>query len=456
MTEDRRIMDKIAEERDVTIRYPNDINIESLMDIRMYRKSAIKNGVLCLLTRRNPLHFKNNTQLPLRDVYYSDFNNAERHHIFPKSIVQKAYPAIKVHSLPNFCFIPAELNKEISNKKPSKYFAEFASENPDFEDTLKTHLIKYDESIKTDDFISFLSSRAAAMLEEITRATGSKISRVSADDANKAIDKVEKSLRNLLDKKLSVKNVNYWKGPIPGDIVDVVKGRLDDYLKKDPSKTVNDFTPRDLLDFCDIMDYYKIIICNWDIFQSLFRSKVETEKRFINLKEYRNTVKHNRGEIVPFIKKEGEAALEWLSIILEEKSKKKEEKSIAQDDIGIVSHKINSKEEIDTIVCPAKEDGFKATFLGEKQWYSIRISSSVIPRLKYLAIYEVSPVSAIRWAGKVLKVELFENGPKYRVYLSEIFKVGPIEKDSPKFVPQGSRYTKFDLLSKAKKLSDIF
>jgi len=392
----------------------------------------------------------------LRDVYYSDFNNAERHHIFPKSIVQKAYPAIKVHSLPNFCFIPAELNKEISNKKPSKYFAEFASENPDFEDTLKTHLIKYDESIKTDDFISFLSSRAAAMLEEITRATGSKISRVSADDANKAIDKVEKSLRNLLDKKLSVKNVNYWKGPIPGDIVDVVKGRLDDYLKKDPSKTVNDFTPRDLLDFCDIMDYYKIIICNWDIFQSLFRSKVETEKRFINLKEYRNTVKHNRGEIVPFIKKEGEAALEWLSIILEEKSKKKEEKSIAQDDIGIVSHKINSKEEIDTIVCPAKEDGFKATFLGEKQWYSIRISSSVIPRLKYLAIYEVSPVSAIRWAGKVLKVELFENGPKYRVYLSEIFKVGPIEKDSPKFVPQGSRYTKFDLLSKAKKLSDIF
>ena len=68
---------------------------------------------------------------------------------------------IMVHSLPNFCFIPAELNKEISNKKPSKYFEEYERLNPDFSDTLKTHLIKYDDSIKQDDYMSFLASRAA-------------------------------------------------------------------------------------------------------------------------------------------------------------------------------------------------------------------------------------------------------------------------------------------------------
>jgi hypothetical protein len=43
--------------------------------------------------------------------------------------------------------------------------------------------------------------------------------------------------------------------------------------------------------------------------------------------------------------------------------------------------------EFDTIVCPAHEDGFKETFLGENCWYAIRISRNVIPRLRYIAIY---------------------------------------------------------------------
>jgi len=64
------------------------------------------------------------------------------------------------------------------------------------------------------------------------------------------------------------------------------------------------------------MDYPKIILKNWDTFYSEFRSKSEVEKRFISLKEYRNAIKHNR-EMASFIKKEGEAALEWLSMILE-------------------------------------------------------------------------------------------------------------------------------------------
>jgi hypothetical protein len=111
------------------------------------------------------------------------------------------------------------------------------------------------------------------------------------------------------------------------DIVGITRQRLNEYLKKDPSKNFNDFNSRDLLDFCDIMDYYKIIISNWDIFGNIFRSKLETEKRFLNLKEFRNSVKHGRDEIVPFIQKEGEAALEWLSIILDEAEKLKANKS---------------------------------------------------------------------------------------------------------------------------------
>jgi len=328
MTEDKKLMDKIDSETTLSIKYLFNLDIDSLIQIRMYRKSAIKNGVLCLMAKRYPRHFKNNVPLMLKDGYYSDFNSSEKHHVFPKSIVQKSYPMIMVHSLPNFCFIPAELNKEISNKKPSNYFEEYKNINPEFEDTLKTHLIKYDDSIKQDDFMSFLASRSAMILEEITRATGSKIGRVVADNVNKAIDDTEKKLRDFIDKKLVAKNTDYWKNCMPSDIVGVVRQRVNEYLSKDPSKTFNDFNLRDLLDFCDIMDYSKIVLSNWDIFAPIFRSKLETEKRFLNLKEFRNAVKHSRGEIVPFIQKEGEAALEWLTIILTEVEKQRTTKTI--------------------------------------------------------------------------------------------------------------------------------
>lgn len=316
MTEDGKLFDKVAEKKDVKIHFPFSLDIDSLMKIRMYRKSAIKNGVLCLLATKHPRHLKNNSLLSLGDDYYSDFNSSEKHHIFPKSVIQKKFSLVMIHSLPNFCFLPAELNKEISNKKPSKYFENFEKENSDFKDSLETHLIKYDNSIKRDDYLSFLGSRATIILEEIYRITGSKIARVIGENVNKAIDKTEGLIRDLIDKKLKLENFRDWQEKIPNDVFSEAKRRAQEYIKKNPSKQFSDFSSRKLLDFCDLMDYPKIILKNWDAFYSEFRSKSEVEKRFISLKEYRNAIKHNR-EMASFIKKEGEAALEWLSMILE-------------------------------------------------------------------------------------------------------------------------------------------
>lgn len=333
MTEDRKLFDKIAEKKDVKIHFPFSLDIDSLMKIRMYRKSAIKNGVLCLLAIKHPRHLKNNALLSLSDDYYSDFNSSEKHHIFPKSVIQKKFSLAMIHSLPNFCFLPAELNKEISNKKPSKYFEKFEKENSDFKDSLETHLIKYDKSIKRDDYLSFLGSRATAILEEIYRITGSKVARVIGENVNKAIDKTEALIRNLIDKKLALETLQDWQEKIPNDVFSETKRRAQEYAKKNPSKNFSDFSSRELLNFCDLMDYPKIILRNWDIFYSNFRSKSELEKRFISLKEYRNAIKHNR-EMASFIKKEGEAALEWLSMILEEALKQGKQTSTVGDHFG--------------------------------------------------------------------------------------------------------------------------
>ncbi|MCK4828380.1 type I restriction enzyme HsdR N-terminal domain-containing protein, partial [bacterium] len=54
---------------------------------------------------------------------------------------------------------------------------------------------------------------------------------------------------------------------------------------------------------------------------------------------------------------------------------------------------------IDTIVVPAREEGFKEVFLGENRWWEIRIHASMIPRIKYIAAYQVAPISAVtHWA----------------------------------------------------------
>lgn len=43
--------------------------------------------------------------------------------------------------------------------------------------------------------------------------------------------------------------------------------------------------------------------------------------------------------------------------------------------------------EIDTIVVPAREDGFNDVFLGENAWHAIRLNASMIPKIKYIAAY---------------------------------------------------------------------
>jgi hypothetical protein len=116
---------------------------------------------------------------------------------------------------------------------------------------------------------------------------------------------------------------------------------------------------------------------------------------------------------------------------------------------------IKDIDDIDTMVAPAKEEGFKRVFLGQKEWYAVRIASSVIPRLKYLAMYEVSPVSAIRWVGKIESIQPYEDTGKYRIYLSEINKIEPIKLGNPKYTPYGPRYTTYELLQKAKDLGDL-
>jgi len=314
MEEDRKkVFDKLLDNEDVKIKYPVELSIEKLKELNIGTTSVIRNAFFCMLALKSPKHFKNNNNIVLDYNFCSDYNNKELHHIFPKAFLkQNKETKRNINALMNFCFIPAELNKEISKSSPSQYFKEFNNANPEFKETLKSHLIPNGTFIYNNDYNKFIEERASLVLSEFENLCNTKIIRLINNDKNKAVDKVEDGIREKIDKVLSKKEgSDYWNNFIPQDIVDVVNRKIQGYLKKNPDISIASLSGRKLLDFCDIMDYCKIILVNWEFFEKYFISKGELEKKFINLKEYRNIIKHNR-EMDSIMRKEGEAALEWF------------------------------------------------------------------------------------------------------------------------------------------------
>ena len=114
---------------------------------------------------------------------------------------------------------------------------------------------------------------------------------------------------------------------------------------------------------------------------------------------------------------------------------------------------------VDTLVCAAKEDGFKKAFLEKKAWWAVRLNSNAIPHIKYLAIYRVAPISQITYYGKVAKIEPYENSGKFILYLKgePIALKNPVGLGKrPHLKPQGPKYTKLEKILKAETLDDIW
>lgn len=113
--------------------------------------------------------------------------------------------------------------------------------------------------------------------------------------------------------------------------------------------------------------------------------------------------------------------------------------------------------ENDTIIVPAREEGFERVFLGENRWYAIRISGGMRPRLRWIAVYQSAPVSAITYIAEIDRIEPYGDGGKFAV----IFK-GAAQKldkpilfgNAPSGFMQGIRYTSREKLLKARQVID--
>lgn len=109
----------------------------------------------------------------------------------------------------------------------------------------------------------------------------------------------------------------------------------------------------------------------------------------------------------------------------------------------------------DTIIVPAREDGFQETFIGENQWYAIRIGAAMKERIQYIAAYRVAPRSAVTHIAEIAEIRPYKDTGKYLVaFKGPAQEIGPIKVKEPKNSPQGPVYVRRDALEKATFLED--
>jgi len=184
-------------------------------------RSALRNAVLCLLATRNPLHLLNNTPLNLLDGSISDFTSVEKHHVFPHAFLRdQGQHEAMAHAVPNFCFLPSDLNKWISNRQPSDYFEDLRSRNQNLGEALQAQLLPSDDDfcLQNDDYLAFLQIRGADLLSEILRLCGLSSSPRS-EERHSTIESIEHRLRDRIHAILQTRaEGDYWKHAIPEDI----------------------------------------------------------------------------------------------------------------------------------------------------------------------------------------------------------------------------------------------
>jgi hypothetical protein len=115
--------------------------------------------------------------------------------------------------------------------------------------------------------------------------------------------------------------------------------------------------------------------------------------------------------------------------------------------------------EIDTVVVPARKEGFEEVFIGEDRWYKVRIHGAIRPQIKYIAVYQVAPKSAITHIAPVKSIKPWKDSGKVVLNFTEAAKeIGPIKlvKKGRVKAPQSLRYTTRERLLSAKTLDDIW
>lgn len=118
----------------------------------------------------------------------------------------------------------------------------------------------------------------------------------------------------------------------------------------------------------------------------------------------------------------------------------------------------NNLVDLNTIVVPSHPKGFDEVFLKQRRWPNLKIDKDRKEHVKFIAVYQTRPVSAITHYAEIERFEPLPRVGRYNVF----FKGNPIEIRPVPFTSadicavQGPRYTTLINIQNAKNLTGAF
>ena len=111
----------------------------------------------------------------------------------------------------------------------------------------------------------------------------------------------------------------------------------------------------------------------------------------------------------------------------------------------------------DTLLVAARVESFWNVFVSERAWYPIRIDDRRKGALKWICVYQNSPVRAITHYAKIIKIENVQETGRYRVIIDEpIELLVPIELGTERgLTMQGQKNTRLERILRAKSISEL-
>ncbi len=120
-----------------------------------------------MLAQSTPQNLLNGATVDV-DSALSKYNRKEFHHIFPKAfLTKKSIEIQKVNSMCNFCFLPADANKTITNREPADYIFNLVP-HKQYAKILQSNLMPLKKEIYSDNnYDEFLAQRARLIIQSL-------------------------------------------------------------------------------------------------------------------------------------------------------------------------------------------------------------------------------------------------------------------------------------------------
>ena len=247
------------------------------------------------------------------------------HHIIPKSWGRANLQSRAEDTILNRTPLMAETNRDvINNRLPNEYLPQMIETNgkEEVRAILESHLIspKAQDTLMRHpftaaDFEEFIAERQrtiqAAIEDLLIKERVGLPPRLRDLDAK--IEQIELGIRGQIETALDEK-----AELLPRHIADKIDERLQQAVKKNAALDSEHYeTLHGQLEFCDLRELQDVIMSRvlWPRFQGRFESKVVLEKRFDQLAELRNGIRHSRS-VDDITRMEGEAAIIWFGKLL--------------------------------------------------------------------------------------------------------------------------------------------